>query len=96
MLNVLDGAVLVISAVEGVQAQTRILLRTLRRLRIPTLIFANKVDRSGARDSIAARRSSAEAQPGRRRPDHGARRPRYPRRPTVRPLGAGRPGHVER
>ena len=50
MLDVLDGAVLVVSAVEGVQAQTRILLRTLRRLRIPTLIFANKVDRSGARD----------------------------------------------
>ena len=50
VLNVLDGAVLVVSAVEGVQAQTRILLRTLRRLRIPTLIFANKVDRSGARD----------------------------------------------
>jgi ribosomal protection tetracycline resistance protein len=48
-LDVLDGAVLVISAVEGVQAQTRILMRTLRRLRIPTLIFVNKVDRAGAR-----------------------------------------------
>src|SRR5258706_1716232 len=35
VLNVLDGAVLVISAVEGVQAQTRVLMRTLRRLRIP-------------------------------------------------------------
>ncbi|MEV0701834.1 translation factor GTPase family protein [Saccharopolyspora sp. NPDC050389] len=46
--GVLDGAVLVISAVEGVQAQTRILLRTLRRLRIPTLIFVNKIDRAGA------------------------------------------------
>ena len=50
MLSVLDGAVLVISAVEGVQAQTRVLLRTLRRLRIPTLIFVNKIDRSGAQD----------------------------------------------
>ncbi|HLJ68497.1 MAG TPA: translation factor GTPase family protein [Chloroflexota bacterium] len=48
VLSVLDGAVLVISAVEGVQAQTRVLLRTLRRLRIPTLIFVNKIDRSGA------------------------------------------------
>jgi ribosomal protection tetracycline resistance protein len=48
VLSVLDGAVLVISAVEGVQAQTRILMRTLRRLRIPTLIFVNKIDRSGA------------------------------------------------
>src|SRR5512134_2334144 len=48
VLGVLDGAVLVISAVEGVQAQTRVLMRTLRRLRIPTLIFVNKLDRRGA------------------------------------------------
>ena len=48
VLNVLDGAVLVISAVEGVQAQTHVLLRTLQRLRIPTLIFINKIDRRGA------------------------------------------------
>ncbi|QUH02431.1 TetM/TetW/TetO/TetS family tetracycline resistance ribosomal protection protein [Saccharopolyspora erythraea] len=48
-LGVLDGAVLVISAVEGVQAQTRLLMRTLRRLRIPTLVFVNKIDRAGAR-----------------------------------------------
>jgi ribosomal protection tetracycline resistance protein len=47
-LGVLDGAVLVISAVEGVQAQTRVLMRTLRRLRIPTVIFVNKIDRGGA------------------------------------------------
>jgi ribosomal protection tetracycline resistance protein len=47
-LSVLDGAVLVISAVEGVQAQTRVLMRALRRLRIPVLIFVNKIDRSGA------------------------------------------------
>ncbi|HEY4726697.1 MAG TPA: GTP-binding protein, partial [Actinomycetes bacterium] len=50
VLNVLDGAVLVVSAVEGVQAQSRVLMRTLRRLRIPTLIFVNKVDRGGAAD----------------------------------------------
>src|SRR4051812_38386934 len=48
VLSVLDGAVLVVSAVEGVQAQTRVLMRTLQRLRIPTLIFVNKVDRRGA------------------------------------------------
>ena len=45
VLSVLDGAVLVISAVEGVQAQTRVLMRALQRLRIPTLIFVNKIDR---------------------------------------------------
>jgi len=49
VLGVLDGAVLVVSAVEGVQAQTRVLMRTLQRLRIPTLLFVNKIDRRGAR-----------------------------------------------
>jgi ribosomal protection tetracycline resistance protein len=48
VLGVLDGAVLVISAVEGVQPQTRVLMRALARLRVPTLLFVNKVDRSGA------------------------------------------------
>jgi ribosomal protection tetracycline resistance protein len=48
VLSVLDGAVLVISAVESVQPQTRILMRTLQRLRIPALLFVNKVDRAGA------------------------------------------------
>jgi ribosomal protection tetracycline resistance protein len=48
VLNVLDGVVLVISAVEGVQAQTRILMRSLQRLAIPALLFVNKIDRPGA------------------------------------------------
>ncbi|MEU2724502.1 translation factor GTPase family protein [Streptomyces smyrnaeus] len=48
-LGVLDGAVLVLSAVEGVQPQTRVLLRTLRELELPTLLFVNKIDRAGAR-----------------------------------------------
>lgn len=48
VLGVLDGAVLVISAVEGVQAQTRVLMRALQRLHIPTLLFINKIDRAGA------------------------------------------------
>ena len=47
-LSVLDGAVLVISAVEGVQPQTRILMRALQRLRVPALLFVNKIDRRGA------------------------------------------------
>ena len=64
VLNVLDGAVLVVSAVEGVQAQTRILMRTLQRLRIPTIVFVNKIDRRGADDGrvvgdIAHRLSAA-------------------------------------
>ncbi|MDA0269549.1 MAG: TetM/TetW/TetO/TetS family tetracycline resistance ribosomal protection protein [Chloroflexi bacterium] len=64
VLNVLDGAVLVISAVEGVQSQTLVLMRTLQRLRIPTLLFVNKIDRGGAEyqrtlDAIAARLTPA-------------------------------------
>src|SRR5919199_1103637 len=47
VLSVLDGAVLMISAVEGVQPQTRILARALKRLRIPPLFFGNKIDRPG-------------------------------------------------
>ncbi len=48
VLAVLDGAVLVISAVEGVQAQTPLLMRALQRLHVPTLVFVNKLDRRGA------------------------------------------------
>ena len=64
VLNVLDGAVLVISAVEGVQPQTRVLMRALQRLGVPTLIFVNKIDRRGARyervlESISERMSPA-------------------------------------
>jgi ribosomal protection tetracycline resistance protein len=59
-LHVLDGVILVVSAVEGVQAQTRILLRTLERLKIPTLIFVNKFDRSRRRD-VGLRRLTPRA-----------------------------------
>jgi len=48
VLSVLDGCVLVLSAVEGVQPQTRILMRALQRLEVPTLLFVNKIDRVGA------------------------------------------------
>jgi ribosomal protection tetracycline resistance protein len=48
VLTVLDGVVLVVSAVESVQAQTRILMRSLQRLGIPALLFVNKIDRPGA------------------------------------------------
>lgn len=47
-LSILDGAVLVVSAVEGIQSQTRILFDTLMNLKIPTIIFVNKIDRAGA------------------------------------------------
>ena len=62
---VLDGAVLVVSAVEGVQPQTPLLFRALQRLKVPTLIFVNKIDRAGRR-----------CRAGRRGADSAACRPR--------------------
>ena len=50
VLDVIDGAVLVVSAVEGVQSQTLVLHRALHRLGVPTLFFVNKIDRGGADD----------------------------------------------
>ena len=43
-LSVLDGAILVVSAKDGVQAQTRVLFHALRKMKIPTIIFINKID----------------------------------------------------
>jgi ribosomal protection tetracycline resistance protein len=47
-LRVLDGAILIVSAFEGVQAQTEMVWQALRSLHIPTLIYVNKMDRVGA------------------------------------------------
>jgi ribosomal protection tetracycline resistance protein len=47
-LTVLDAAVLVVSAVEGVQAQSLVLMRALQRLGLPVVVFVNKIDRAGA------------------------------------------------
>ncbi|NTM15420.1 TetM/TetW/TetO/TetS family tetracycline resistance ribosomal protection protein, partial [Enterococcus faecium] len=46
-LSVLDGAILLISAKDGVQAQTRILFHALRKIGIPTIFFINKIDQNG-------------------------------------------------
>ncbi|MCY7412581.1 MAG: TetM/TetW/TetO/TetS family tetracycline resistance ribosomal protection protein [Salinibacterium sp.] len=50
-LAVLDGVVLVISAVEGIQAHTKVLMKTLRRMEMSTLVFINKIDRHGAQST---------------------------------------------
>ena len=47
-LAVLDAAVVVVSAAEGVQGHTEVILRLLARRNIPTLFFVNKLDRAGA------------------------------------------------
>ncbi len=100
VLSVLDGAVLVVSAVEGVQAQTKVLMRALQRLRIPTMIFVNKIDRLGARpdlvvDAIVDKLSPSADRPrlGRARGQQGRRvhAVRRARRRSRRP-DAGRGG----
>ncbi|GGH81741.1 ribosomal protection tetracycline resistance protein [Pullulanibacillus pueri] len=47
-LHIMDGAILIVSAVEGVQAQTEVVWQALRDLHIPTFIYMNKMDRVGA------------------------------------------------
>lgn len=48
VLSAVDGAVLVISAAEGIQAHTSTLWNALKERRIPTILFVNKIDRIGA------------------------------------------------
>lgn len=47
-LSVLDCAVVVVSAVEGVQAQTEILLHAVQEMELPCVLFINKLDRAGS------------------------------------------------
>jgi len=47
-LCVVDAVILVVSAVEGVQAHTLNIWDSLQELQIPTIIFINKIDRQGA------------------------------------------------
>ncbi|WP_196893576.1 elongation factor G [Aureivirga marina] len=47
-LSVIDGAILIISAVEGIQGHTETIWNALQKMNIPTIIFINKIDRIGA------------------------------------------------
>lgn len=46
-LGIVDGAILIISAAEGVQSHTEILWEALCKRKVPTIIFVNKIDRVG-------------------------------------------------
>lgn len=64
VLSVLDYAVLVVSATDGVQGYTRTLWRMLDRYHVPTFIFVNKMDAPGVDQSTILQQLQSELSSG--------------------------------
>lgn len=64
VLPVLDYAILVISATEGLQGSTRTLWRLLHKYQVPTFIFINKMDVVGADYQAVLHQLQTEFTPG--------------------------------
>ncbi len=63
VLPVLDYAILVVSAIDGIQGSTRTLWRLLEKYQVPTFIFINKTDVIGAEPAQVVQELQSEFSP---------------------------------
>jgi len=64
VMSVLDYAILVISATDGVQGYTRTLWHLLDHYQVPTFIFVNKIDADGVDQAVVLKQLQAQLSPG--------------------------------
>lgn len=64
VLSVLDDAILVVSATDGVKGYTKTLWQLLKRYQVPTFIFVNKMDADGVDQAAVVKQLQTELDPG--------------------------------